>query len=175
MVPPFFHRVSPSHTFFSSFFSRLPVLMSWQFIPSFFCAHSGPALSVYVHNYITLNPGFRSPRSENEVGFIVCPCALGSSSLKPRTPLSCLVLFSCLHPFVRVACTSCTFALTLDYSPFLGEACVCVCVTLGVTGILLDCVHLAGECGMIVGPHSTKPPQSWDMECDQLGVPAFEL
>ena len=25
---------------------------------------------------------------------------------------------------------------------------------------------------MIVGPHSTKLPQSWDTESDQLGVPA---
>ena len=29
-----------------------------------------------------------------------------------------------------------------------------------------------GECGMTVGPHSTKLPQSWDTESDQLGVPA---
>ena len=28
---------------------------------------------------------------------------------------------------------------------------------------------------MTVGPHSTKLPQSWDTESDQLGVPAFGL
>ena len=30
----------------------------------------------------------------------------------------------------------------------------------------------AGECGMIVGPHSTKLPQSWDTGSDQPSVPA---
>ena len=50
-------------------------------------------------------------------------------------------------------------------------------VPLEVTGIHLDCTgcafrFLAGECGVIVGPHSTKLPQSRDTESDQLGVPA---
>ena len=54
---------------------------------------------------------------------------------------------------------------------------VCVFVPLEVTGIHLDCTgcafrFLAGECGVIVGPHSTKLPQSRDTESDQLGVPA---
>ena len=44
-----------------------------------------------------------------------------------------------------------------------GHVSVCVCQTL---------YQRAGECGMIVGPHSTKLPQSWDTESDQLGVPA---
>ena len=30
----------------------------------------------------------------------------------------------------------------------------------------------AGECGVSGGPHTTKLPQSWDTEFDQLGVPA---
>ena len=46
------------------------------------------------------------------------------------------------------------------------------CVPLVVTGILLNCFYSAGECGVIVGPHSTKLPQSRDTESDQLGVPA---
>ena len=33
----------------------------------------------------------------------------------------------------------------------------------------------AGECGMIVGPHSTKPPQSWDTGSDQPSVPAISI
>ena len=53
---------------------------------------------------------------------------------------------------------------------------VSVCVALEITRIRSGCadsfVFSAGECGMIVGPHSTKLPQSWDTESDQLGVPA---
>ena len=35
----------------------------------------------------------------------------------------------------------------------------------------INCLD-AGECGMIVGPHSTKLPQSWDTGSDQPSVPA---
>ena len=35
----------------------------------------------------------------------------------------------------------------------------------------INCLD-AGECGMIVGPHSTKLPQSWDTGSDQTSVPA---
>ena len=43
--------------------------------------------------------------------------------------------------------------------------------------LLITCslnIDLAGECGMIVGPHSTKLPQSWDTGSDQPSVPASE-
>ena len=43
--------------------------------------------------------------------------------------------------------------------------------------LLITCslnIDLAGECGMIVGPHSTKLPQSWDIGSDQPSVPASE-
>ena len=43
---------------------------------------------------------------------IGCPCALGSLSLQPHTPLSHLVSSLCLHSFVFCAHTH-TFALTL--------------------------------------------------------------
>ena len=43
----------PLHThLFSSFLSCPPVFMSWHFIPSFFCVHTDPGLSVYVHTYL---------------------------------------------------------------------------------------------------------------------------
>ena len=48
--------------------------------------------------------------------------------------------------------------------------CVCVCTPLIAKSFGLR--SSAGECGMTVGPHSTKLPQSWDTESDQLGVPA---
>ena len=56
---PFFIVFPFTRLFSHLYFSCLPVFMSWHFIPSFFCAHSGPALSVYVHNYIYLNPMFQ--------------------------------------------------------------------------------------------------------------------
>ena len=40
-------------------------------------------------------------------------------------------------------------------------------------GFVLFCIFSAGECGVIVGPHSTKLPQSRDTESDQHGVPVF--
>ena len=45
-----------------------------------------------------------------------------------------------------------------------------MCVHLEVTGSLLALL-IAGICSMIVGPCSTKLPQSLDIESDQLGVP----
>ena len=36
----------------------------------------------------------------------------------------------------------------------------------------INCLD-AGECGMIVGPHSTKLQQSWDTGSDQPSVPAI--
>ena len=55
---------------------------------------------------------------------------------------------------------------------------LCVCVThlnrckTSAYRVLLFIIS-AGECGMIVGPHSTKLPQSWDTGSDQPSVPAF--
>ena len=57
---------------------------------------------------------------------------------------------------------------------------VCVCNPwnhrdpVGLFSLLSLCCT-AGECGVIVGPHSTKLPQSRDTESDQLGVPASFL
>ena len=51
---PVFHRVSPSHTFSSSFLSCPPVFMSGHLILSFVCTHMGPGLGVYAHNLLQL-------------------------------------------------------------------------------------------------------------------------
>ena len=85
--------------------------MSWHLSPSFFCLHIGPALSLYARIYIFFKPRFQV--------FIVCPCALGSSSSQPRTLLPCLVPFSCLHLFVLAGP-----GLSFLRLP-LWEACVC--------------------------------------------------
>ena len=54
--------------------------------------------------------------------------------------------------------------------------CVCVCtICIDVKPVLFLFSLLLvfiGECGMIVGPHSTKLPQSWDTGSDQPSVPA---
>ena len=69
--------------------------------------------------------------------------------------------------------------------------CVCVCVSVCVCVRVCVCVgnvctdvklpfnvisrilFTAGECGMVVGPRSTKLQQSWDTGSDQPSVPAF--
>ena len=70
-------------------------------------------------------------------------------------------------------------ALTRQYVCALLCVCVCVhvCVCVCACTLLITCslnIDLAGECGMIVGPHSTKLPQSWDTGSDQPSVPASE-
>ena len=58
-----------------------------------------------------------------------------------------------------------------------GLLCVCHTLVLRVFHLFYHrgCFQFstdAGECGVIVGPHSTKLPESRDTESDQLGVPA---
>ena len=64
--------------------------------------------------------------------------------------------------------------------------CLCVCLPLCLSFNVCVCANLcskeahislfptAGGCGMIVGLHSTKVPQSWCTESDQLDVPFFK-
>ena len=87
----------------------------------------GPGLSVYVHNLL-------QPRIQVAQVFIIrrvfigCPCALGSLSSQPRTPLSRLAPFSRHHSFVLLrAHLHFALALGLLASP-RGGVCVCVCV-----------------------------------------------
>ena len=50
---------------------------------------------------------------------------------------------------------------------------VCVCVTLGIIGILSDCFELlAGGRSRCKGLRLTKLPCIWEAEPDQLCVPA---
>ena len=73
---------------------------------------------------------------------LLVPVRLVPLSSQPHTPSYRSVLLSCLHSFVSRAHT-CTFsALTLALRLFSGRR---VCVTLEVTGILLECL-LAGGC-----------------------------
>ena len=83
----------------------------------------------------TVHLGFRSPGSDNEFGSPFVPVHLVPFSSQPRTPLSCLVLFSCLHLFVLGCAHPCTLASTLVFCLPSGRR---VRVTLGVTGILTE-------------------------------------
>ena len=107
---------SPSHTFVSSFLSCPPVFMSVHLIPFFVCVHIGPGLSVHAHFYIGLY---------NEVGFIWCPCALGSpfiSTTRTFVPSRPPVMSS----FFCLARAHVHIGPHLSFTPPLGEACVCV-------------------------------------------------
>ena len=92
LVPLFI--LFPLHTLLlSSFLSCPPVFMSGHLILSFVCTHMGPGLSVHVHHL--LQPRFQAAQVFTmRWVFIGCPCALGSLSSQPHTPLSRLVPFS---------------------------------------------------------------------------------
>ena len=119
----------PLHTHFLSL--CLHVLAPHPFL---FCAHIGPALSVYLVCTRThmLNPGLRlvsgRPGCYKEVGFIGCVWSLGSTSLQPhKSGLSCPPFMS---SFVCLFCAlTCELVVTLVFSPpHSGGVCVCVCV-----------------------------------------------
>ena len=117
----------PLHThLFSSFLSCLPVFMFVISSLSFFCAHTA-CLSMHVHNLLQPRLQVAQVFTVRWV-FIGCPCALGSLSSQPHTPLSRLVLP--FHVFTLLSCCAHTYtfalALALLASP-RGGVCVCVC------------------------------------------------
>ena len=129
-----------------------------------------------------LTTRFRWPRfvNYNEVWLIGCPSSLGSFSSATTHTFVCLVLLTFICPFCVHMCLPPFRAGWRSHMPPFGEACVCVCNPWnhrGPVGLfsLLSLCCTAGECGVIVGPHSTKLPQSRDTESDQLGVPASFL
>ena len=101
--------------------------MSGHLILFFVCVHIGPGLSVYVHFYIPSTQVSGRPGLYNEVGFIRCPCALGSPLISttrtfvPSRPPVMSSSFCLLRAHVHIG-------PHLSFTPPLGEACVCVCV-----------------------------------------------
>ena len=91
-------------TLYTSFLSCPPVFMSGHLILSFVGTHMSPGLRVYVHNLL-------QPRFQVAQVFIIrrvfigCPCALGSLSSQPHTPLSRLVPMSSFFCLVARALT----------------------------------------------------------------------
>ena len=68
----------------------------------------------------------------------------------------------------RLACGTAVKSVCISIS-------VCVCVTLGIIGILSDCFELlAGGRSRCKGLRLTKLPCIWEARSDQPGVPAFE-
>ena len=107
---PVFHRVSRSHTFFSSFLSCPPVFTSGHLSLSFVCMHMGSGLSVYVRNLLQLRFQVAQVFTMRWC-FIGCPCALGFpfiATTHTHTPLS--VLFS-FHVFARLSYCAHTYTI----------------------------------------------------------------
>ena len=129
LFPLFFHVLLPSCLVISSFSSFARTL-----VPALVCT----CTSTYFQTQVSGRPGLY-----NEVGFIGCPCALGSpfiSTTRFFVPSRPLVMssFSCL-----LGAHTCTSALTLASRLPSGRR---VCVTLGIIGILSDCFELlAGD------------------------------
>ena len=122
---PLFHPFPFTHFFFLFLFmsslTSCPVIS----LLSFSCAHNGPGLSLYAHIHCTLRSQVAQVL-KMRFGSLFVPVHLVPSSSQPPTPLSCLVLFSCLHLFVLGCVHLCTHVLTLLVFAPLGEACVCV-------------------------------------------------
>ena len=118
---------------FVSFFLCLFIL-----ILSFSCAHFRPDLSLctYTHAYFTYSKVQVAQVRYNEVWLIGCPSSLGSFSSATTHTFVCLVLLIFIRPVCVRMCLPPFRAGWRSHMPPFGEA--CVCVTLGIIGILLD-------------------------------------
>ena len=122
LFPLFFHVLLSSCLVISSFSSFARTL-----VPTLVCT----CTSTYIFTQVSGRPGL-----DNEVGFIECPCALGSLFIStthtfvPSRPpvMSSFFCLLCAH--------TCTFALTLARRLPSGRR---VCVPLVITGIQSDC------------------------------------
>ena len=112
LFPLFFHVLLSSCLVISSFSSFVRTL-----VPALVCT----CTSTYI-----LTQVFRHPGLYNEVGFIGCPCALGSpfiSTTRTFVPSRPLVMSSF---FCLLCAHTCTFALTLVFRlPSGRRGCVC--------------------------------------------------
>ena len=102
---------------------------------SFFCAYNGPGFSVYARIYFQLRFQVAQVSTMRFHRLSLCIWFLFHRSHTHFCPGVFLLMSSSFCPCCAHICT---FVLALILPP-LGEACVCVCVPLGITGILLDC------------------------------------
>ena len=168
----------PSHTFVLLFSFMSSCLHVFHLILSFVCAHIGPGLSVYVRNYMYITQALGGPSVYNEVGFIVCPCALGSPFIKATctfVPSRPLVMSSFFCP---LRAHTCTFALTLVFTP-PGEACVCVwpLVVTGSSWTVSDGLFFKsrGTEHSLANSVQRSYALEWDARTDHPCVPAVVL
>ena len=133
LVP--FHPFSLRTLLFSSFLSCPPVFMSWHFIPSFFCAHIGPALSVHARNLPSTQVS--RPGLYNEVGFHHLSLCTWFPFHRNHIHL-CPVLSSC-HVFIQ---SQGSFWIVLEFG--FGSVC-----SRGTTHVLRAMVQRSGHstCG----------------------------
>ena len=126
----------PLHTllFLFLFMIFMSSLASCPFISllSFFCAYNGPGLSVYAHIYVQLRFQVAQVSTMGVHRLSLCIWFLFHRNHTHFCPVVFLFMSSSFCPFCAHIGTL-VLALIL---PPLGEA--CVCVTLGIIGILLD-------------------------------------
>ena len=137
--PPFrfpFSSFPPSHTFVF-LFSFMSSCLHVSFL-SF--AHTSVLALVCTCTFTYFKHRFQVAQVLTmRWGSSAVPVHLFSISLQPHTPLSRLVLLFMSSSFRLCCAHTYTTVLTLILSAPLGRACVCVCVTFGVTRFLLEC------------------------------------
>ena len=112
LFPLFFHVLLSSCLVISSFSSFARTL-----VPTLVCT----CTSTYIFTQVSGRPGL-----DNEVGFIGCPCALGSLFISTTHTHLCPVSSSC-HVFILLSLVRARVHICphLSLTPPLGEACVC--------------------------------------------------
>ena len=104
-----------THTFLSFPFTSLMPSCSVISLLFFFCAHTGPALSVYTRTR-TFQTGIRWPRYlTKEVGLIGCPCALGFPSIAITYYLGLVSSSSHVFTFCPSSAQMCTLVSFLPF------------------------------------------------------------
>ena len=120
-----------------------------------------------------LTARFRWPRFVTmRFGSSVVPLHLVPFHRQPHTPLSVLSFSFSSVPFCVHMCLPPFRAGWRSHMPPFGEACVCVCVTLGIIGILLDLLGLLSyfltvvPAGGLVVHASTSPTKRLALNTD---------
>ena len=147
----------PQTFFFLLFFHVLLSSCLFILILSFSCAHYRPDLSLYTytHAYSTYSKVQVAQVRYNEVWLIGCPSSLGSFSSATTHTHLCLSRPFHFHLSLLRAHVPTSFPGRMEVTHASLRGGVCVCVTLGITGILLDCScfcffrFAAGELGTL--------------------------
>ena len=165
--------IAPTDGFFPLFFHVFLSSCLFILILSFLRAHYRPDLSLYTytHAYFTYSEVQVAQVRYNEVWLIGCPSSLGSFSSATTHTFVCLVLLIFICPFLRAHVpTSFPGRMEVTHASLRGG--VCVCVTLGIIGILLDLLGLLSyfltvvPAGGLVVHASTSPTKRLALNTD---------